>query len=137
MLYKYNPTLKYTIELYKGDDDFLGEMRVGLRTQSETLLKELDRFYSAYAEIERALTGHTESCFEGGRFFRKLRLRENPSVAYRTISKNTLGDVIAAYVRIFDEAVRIWFSLIGEERTAIRELEALYKGYLSKTEELI
>ena len=137
LLYKYNPTLKYAIELYKGDNEFLGELRVGLRTQSEGLLKELDRFYTAFTEIERALTGHTESCYEGGRFYRKLCLRENPSVTYHTMSSNTLGDVIATYVRLFDDAVRIWFSLIGEERVAIRELEALYKGYLSKTEELI
>lgn len=137
LLYKYNPTLKYTIELYKGDKEFLGEMRVGLRTQSDTLLKELDRFYGAFTEIEHSLTGHRESCFEGGRFFRKLRLRSNPGVTDRTMSSNTLGDVIAAYVRLFDDAVRIWFSLIGEERSAIGEIEALYRRYLSKAEELI
>lgn len=137
LLYKYNPTLKYSIELYKGNDEFIGEMRAGLRTQSVTLIKELDRFYAAFAEIENRLIGHTESCFEGGRFFRKLRLRSNPNVIYRTVSSNTLGDVIAAFVRLFDDALRIWFSCNGEEREAISDIEALYKKYLSNIEELV
>lgn len=137
LVYKYNPTLKYSIELYKGDEEFIGEMRAGLRTQSGALIRELDCFYAAFAEIEHSLTGHTETCFEGGRFFRKLRLRSNPNVIYRTLSSNTLGDVIAAFVRLFDDALRIWFSFINEERKAVTEIEALYKKYLSKTEELV
>ena len=66
-----------------------------------------------------------------------FRLMWTNGLATASMSSNTLGDVIAAYVRLFDDAVRIWFSLIGEERSAIGEIEALYRRYLSKAEELI
>lgn len=134
--YKYNPTVKYSIELYREDTPYLGELRVSLRTQNAALVGYLDRFYRVFCDIEAALTGRSDVFFEGGRFLRKLRLRTN-AASYNAVSSNTLGEVIAAYIRLFDDALKIWFASLDYPSIAAVKIESLYRTYLSKAQEII
>ena len=45
LAYKYNPTVKYSVELYRGEAQELGELRVSLRTQNAGLLLYMTQFY--------------------------------------------------------------------------------------------
>ena len=42
--YPYRPAVRYAIELYAENSDFLGELKVTFRTKNERLLDELDGF---------------------------------------------------------------------------------------------
>ena len=42
--YKYKPVIRYGIELYRSFDNSIGKLKVSLRTQSESLIGEFERF---------------------------------------------------------------------------------------------
>ena len=46
--YKYRPTIKYNVELYRTSDEAIGELKVVFRTQSTELLIELNRFFNIW-----------------------------------------------------------------------------------------
>ena len=45
LAYKYNPTVKYSVELYRGNADATGELRVSMRTQNAGLVLMMTEFY--------------------------------------------------------------------------------------------
>ena len=71
--YKYNPSVRYVVELYTAGAA-LGEMRAALRTQNPTLLLYLGQFYRLWDKLEDAyLPGpRRESSVAGGRYTRRL-----------------------------------------------------------------
>ena len=52
--YKYRPTVKYEVELYRGDSDSLGELTVIFRTQSASLIRSMTEFFRIWKSIEDA-----------------------------------------------------------------------------------
>ena len=52
--YKYNPSMRYVVELYPHSTEELGEVRAGLRTQNPSLLLYIGQFYKLWAGLERA-----------------------------------------------------------------------------------
>ena len=73
--YKYNPSVRYAVELYKTDNENIGEMKVSLRTQSAALISYMMEFYKAFASLESARVKNVEYYLEGDRFVRKLKLQ--------------------------------------------------------------
>lgn len=74
--YKYNPSMRYVVELYPHSTEELGEVRAGLRTQNPSLLLYIGQFYKLWAGLERAyLEGPPRrSEAQGGRYTRRLLL---------------------------------------------------------------
>ena len=77
--YKYNPSMRYVVELYPHSTEELGEVRAGLRTQNPSLLLYIGQFYKLWAGLERAyLEGPPRrSEAQGGRYTRRLLLPRN------------------------------------------------------------
>ena len=59
--FKYRPTVKYEVELYRGTGDAIGELSVVFRTQSAPLIDGMAEFFRLWKRIEdahlRPLTG--------------------------------------------------------------------------------
>ena len=59
--YKYRPTVKYEVELYRGAGESIGELTVLFRTQSMALIQGMTEFFRLWKQIEdahlRPLTG--------------------------------------------------------------------------------
>ena len=53
--YRYRPTVKYSVELYRDRGEALGELSVVFRTQSEELLTAMDDFFRLWKRIEDEL----------------------------------------------------------------------------------
>ena len=51
--YKYRPTVKYSVELYRTPEGNFGELRVSFRTQSGELLQRLDGFFRLWMLMEK------------------------------------------------------------------------------------
>ena len=51
--YKYKPTIRYSLELYRSPGRTLGALKVSFRTQSAKLLSELTGFYRLWAALEQ------------------------------------------------------------------------------------
>ena len=74
--YKYNPSVRYSVELYKNARPLLGELRVSVRSQNSTLVLAMLQFFKLWTRIETAYIGRVECAMEDGRYLRKLRLSE-------------------------------------------------------------
>ena len=60
---------------------------------------------------------------EDGKYARRLFLREGGE-------PSRLGDAVAAYIRTFDTALKLYFSHMEDVRAAVREIERIYLAYL-------
>lgn len=131
--YKYRPTVKYEVELYKGDEDALGELTVNFRTQSAALLSTMADFFRLWKSIEDAhlrpimgANSHRYALYDG-KFIRSIAIPD------RDCSSKELAQVIAEYVKLFDTMMKGY--LAG--RFDARDVEACYFSFLRNSPILI
>lgn len=126
LAYKYNPTVRYSVELYRNAKPLLGELRVSLRSQNSTLLLYLLQFFKLWVRVEESFLGRTESMVEDGRFIRKLVLRSEGAEP----DNETVGEAIAAYIDLFDRALKAFFANLSDPQRAVVQVQRLYVDYL-------
>lgn len=126
LAYKYNPTVRYSVELYRNAKPLLGELRVSLRSQNSTLLLYLLQFFKLWVRVEESFLGRTESTVEDGRFIRKLVLRSEGAEP----DNETVGEAIAAYIDLFDRALKTFFANLSDPQRAVVQVQRLYVDYL-------
>ena len=126
LAYKYNPTVRYSVELYRNAKPLLGELRVSLRSQNSTLLLYLLQFFKLWVRVEESFLGRTESTVEDGRFIRKLVLRSEGAEP----DNETVGEAIAAYIDLFDRALKAVFANLSDPQRAVVQVQRLYVDYL-------
>ena len=132
LAYKYNPTVKYNVELYRAGQDEIGELRISLRTQNAGLIAYMTEFYRLWTAIEMKYRGTIPFLIADGKYSRKLVLCN--TVGAKEID---LGRVIASYIETLDKALKAFFrySDFPEQRAA--EAEATYREYLGTNRILI
>ena len=123
--YKYNPSVRYSVELYKNARPLLGELRVSVRSQNSALVLAMLQFFKLWTRIENNYIGRVECAMEDGRYLRKLRLSEDGKY-----SNEQIGEGIAAYINLLDSALKRYFENIQEPATAITSVEKLYVNYI-------
>ncbi len=123
--YKYNPSVRYSVELYKNARPLLGELRVSVRSQNSALVLAMLQFFKLWTRIENNYIGRVECAMEDGRYLRKLRLSEDGKY-----SNEQIGEGIAAYINLLDSALKRYFENIQEPATAITNVEKLYVNYI-------
>lgn len=137
LVYKYNPTVRYTIELYSDQSQGLGELRASMRTQNATLLEILSEFFFTWQRVEAELVGETACHIELGRFSRILNPRWNHRGIGGMVSSNTIGDMIAAYVRVLDDSLKAYFALAEAPAKAAAQIFQRYRAYLAECSEIL
>ena len=131
--YKYRPTVKYEVELYRGNDKALGELSVIFRTQSAALINSMTDFFRVWKSIEdahlRPLLGDNapEYALYDGKFVRSI------TIPQKDCSSQELASVISEYIKLFDNMMKGWLS----SRYDAREIEACYYSLLRRSEILI
>ncbi len=133
--YKYNPTVKYAVELYRERDGRDGEIRVSMRTQNALLISEMINFYSLWVGTERAFgfTGAAE--YRDGVFHREMILRKSPYFAgKKSATARSFADIIANYISLFDKAMKLYFS---DTENAEKLISRMYLSYISGENEVI
>jgi len=123
LLYKYNPTVRYSVELFRDAHGDVGEFRVSLRTQNATLTALLTQFYRVFDRIEHEFC-ESGAHWEGGRYARPLRLKS--AAGEGAVSPEETGELIADFIRLFDAALKSYF----RDPTDLRTLDALYRNYI-------
>ena len=130
LTYRYNPTVKYSVELYRGTGGSIGELRVATRTQSDALILAMLQFYKLWMKVEQSRIGACEYAVEDGKFARKLCPRsltgEQPDS-----DPTAIGNRIAEYIRVFDAAMKAFFYNLNTPAQAVAEVEKIYDRYLS------
>ena len=126
LAYKYNPTIRYSVELYRNRKPLLGELRVSLRSQNSTLLLYLLQFFKLWARMEDGYLGRTGSTVEDGRFSRPLVLRGEADGA----DSEAVGEAIAAYIDVFDRSLKTYFANLDDPQRALALIRRLYAAQL-------
>ena len=128
--YKYKPTVRYQIELYRSKGDVAGELRVSLRSTSQPLLEAVEGFYRLWAALERRYLGpylsieHLCEIGTGGRFIRRFYYpRQHPG-------SEALAEAICGYIQQFDRLLKLYFSLLEHRPAAQAQVEEAYRQWL-------
>ena len=119
--YKYRPTVKYEVELYRAGESELGQLSVVFRTQSAALISAMTEFFRLWTHIEKAhlypLTGaKIEYALYDNKFIRSLALPD------RDCTSEQLAGAISEYIRLFDKLMKGWLG----GRLDAHDVEAAY-----------
>lgn len=131
--YKYKPTIRYGLQLYRSFDKTIGELKVSFRTQSAQLVSILTDFLKLWAELEntfivRFFPEGIRYVIEDGRFTRIFRLPQGREGQ----SNQQIAQAIAEYIRMFDEILKVYFANAEDRQTACAEARKAYSQYLEK-----
>ena len=126
--YKYRPTIKYEVELYRSAGEAIGELSVVFRTQSAVLIAAMTDFFRLWKSLEDThlapLTGarHSYALYEG-KFVRSL------SAPDKDCSADELAAALSEYITLFDRLMKA--RLTG--RMDAHEIEAAYYSHMLNT----
>ena len=127
--FKYRPTVRYEVSLFRGEEASIGELSVVYRTQSAELLRALERCFRFWQALEETYMaprlGHPiHYTLSEGRFTRRLN---RPG---RDCGAEELAEALSDYVHLFDRLLK--GSLSG--RLSPAELEAAYAAFVGSRE---
>lgn len=126
--YKYHPTVKYDVQLFRRRGYAFGQLRVGLRSQSPDLMRVLGDFFGYFAACEEKYSLLPEArrgvfSFDGTRFVRTLVLPEA-----REYDAIEVADAINLYVIAVDEMLNKFFT---GKYSGVTDFERDYLVHLS------
>ena len=124
--YKYRPTVKYEVELYRGAGESIGELTVLFRTQSMALIQGMTEFFRLWKQIEdahlRPLTGaKIDYALYEGKFLRSIAAPD------KDCTTQELASALSDYITLFDKLLKGY--LAG--RYSPHEIEGAYCSYLN------
>ncbi len=123
--YKYRPTVKYEVELYRGAGESIGALSVVFRTQSAALIESMTSFFRLWKRIEdahlRPLTGAgIDYALYDGKFIRSLAAPD------RDCTAEELAGALSEYIKLFDKLMKQYLS----GRLDPHEVEAAYYAHM-------
>jgi len=122
--YKYRPTVRYSVELFRNSNDGIGQLRVMFRTQNQLLLELVYKFFNLWSDIEKKyISSDISYNIEPERYTRVFS-----SISY---DADNVGIAISNYIRAFDTALKQYFANSNDIKMANSCVEQIYKKYLS------
>jgi len=133
LAYRYRPTIRYEVELYRVPKGTIGELKVNFRTQAPELLAAMTEFFSLWRKMEniyvRSLLsgGEIEYTLDENKWTRSLYLPKNGEY-----ESDNVGRAISDYVREFDRMLKKYLAGGYENAQALENdyLAALNGGSL-------
>ena len=124
--YKYRPTVKYEVELYRGAGDSIGELTVLFRTQSMTLIQSMTEFFRLWKQVEdahlRPLTGQSiDYALYEGKFLRSI------AAPNKDCTTQELATALSNYITLFDKLLKGYLA----DRYSPHDIEGAYCSYLN------
>ena len=124
--YKYRPTVKYEVELYRGAGESIGELTVLFRTQSMALIQGMTDFFRLWKQIEDAhlqpLIGtKIDYALDEGKFVRSIAAPD------KDCTTQELASALSDYITLFDKLLKGYLA----DRYSPHEIEGAYCSYLN------
>ena len=129
--YKYNPTVRYSVELNRAPGRELGELRVSLRSTSNALLLYLLQFFRLWHGLEQEAGLQPDAVIEDGKYRRKLVLQGPDDQGADP------GEAIAAYINALNTAMQAFFESPADESRAYAAIRRVYAEYLNRQKLLV
>lgn len=130
--YKYKPTIKYSVELYRSFEGGVGRLRIALRTQSEQLIELIQRFFAIWKKVENK---YLSEIFINGVPWASAGAsfeREFYAPRQSALNDDDIANAIGTYINLIDQCIKLYFENIGSPEQAGLKIEELYKQYLKK-----
>ncbi len=124
--YKYRPTVKYEVELYRGTESAaIGALSVVFRTQSQALISAMTDFFRLWKRIEdvhlRELTGFKiDYALYDGKFMRAIAAPDTECTS------EELAQTISEYIKLFDKLLKCYVA----GSLDAHEVEAAYYSHM-------
>ena len=108
--YKYRPTVKYEVQLFRSTDGPLGELSVVFRTQSAPLIEAMTQFFRLWKHTEDRLlapfmTESIDYALYDGKFVRSIAVPRG-----RDVSADDVAGALSDYIKLFDRLMKGWLS---------------------------
>ena len=133
LAYKYNPTVRYSVELTHKTEGVIGALKVSFRTQSESFTHTLSEFFYLVSGLENTCAPQGVSYkTESGRVTRYLAV---PPGKHYSAQETSLA--ISEYIQMFDRALNAYFSQMPNTEKAARSAAEVYSVYRRKAKYLI
>lgn len=116
--YKYNPTVRYTVELYRNYEEAVGRLKVYFRTQSPSLIKEVNKFFELWSAIEGV--SRKQYSIEDGRY-------ERIFIAKPDTSDKLIAEYISNYIKRLDRCMKEYFIYLDNPSYARARVIQLYE----------
>lgn len=126
--YRYRPTIRYLVELYRTGENASGELKIIFRTQSQELLFRLAEFFELWTKMEKIyLKDYSAQTinyfFENGKFTRTFAMPRD-----RIYDNEETARAISDYIRMFDDIVK---GYLTGAYMSFAEMENRYLQYLN------
>lgn len=130
--YRYKPTVRYLLELYRVSEPTVGELRVSMRTQSPTLIAILNSFFVFWADLENKYIGRS---FPEGRVYCRMEpgryAREFlPPESENARTNEAVASAISDYIQMFDQSLKTYFAELDDLEEAEYDLENRYREFI-------
>lgn len=122
--YRYKPTIRYRVELYRQPKQALGVLHASFRTQNKTLIADAEAFFRTWAALETAngRCGESDYSIADGAWNRLFRIPAN-----RSISSDEIGEAIGQYIKRVDAALKSYFAALPDHEAAETAVSAYFK----------
>ena len=108
--YKYRPTVKYEVQLFRSTDGPLGELSVVFRTQSAPLIEAMTQFFRLWKHTEDRLlaplmTEGIDYALYDGKFVRSIAVPRG-----RDVTADDVAGALSDYIKLFDRLMKGWLA---------------------------
>ena len=108
--YKYRPTVKYEVQLFRSTDGPLGELSVVFRTQSAALIEAMTQFFRLWKHTEDRLLApliseELDYALYDGKFVRTIAVPRG-----RDVTADEVAEALSDYIKLFDRLMKGWLS---------------------------
>ena len=108
--YKYRPTVKYEVQLFRSTDGPLGELSVVFRTQSAALIEAMTQFFRLWKHTEDRLLApliseELDYALYDGKFVRTIAVPRG-----RDVTAVEVAEALSDYIKLFDRLMKGWLS---------------------------
>ena len=108
--YKYRPTVKYEVQLFRSTDGPLGELSVVFRTQSAALIEAMTQFFRLWKHTEDRLLApliseELDYALYDGKFVRTIAVPRG-----RDVTAEEVAEALSYYIKLFDRLMKGWLS---------------------------
>lgn len=108
--YKYRPTVRYEVQLFRSTDGPLGELSVVFRTQSAALIEAMTQFFRLWKHTEDRLLApliseELDYALYDGKFVRTIAVPRG-----RDVTAEEVAEALSDYIKLFDRLMKGWLS---------------------------
>lgn len=128
--YKYRPTVNYKIELERNPEEYMGKLKVQIRTQNIALVDCFNQFFTLISAKESAafdkmkITGYAAEVSRDS--FTRLLINNSQH------NEEEKGAVIGKYLNMLNKAVRSYFSAPDELKYVVSGYNAEFSAFIKE-----